>query len=283
MNRDTHLNDYERIARSFAWMEAARARQPGWGDMAAAAGLGEPEYRARLQAWSGVSPERLLEILKPGHLQGVLQQSSGLPEGGRAGAQAGLRTDQNQRFELDAISTREAAAERTGRVIGYGEADTPYGSAAIGFTWRGVCHLSFLPVGGRAEDVLRAAWPEAQLTERRETAEELLGRIFSDPEVAAREPLRAWVLGSEFQVRVWQALVTLPGGHLWSYAELAARAGSPGAARAVGSAMASNPLAFLIPCHRVLRQNGEVGRYGGGSVRKALMIAREAAHLERPA
>jgi len=279
MNRRTHLSDYDRIAQSFAWLEAARGRCPGWSEMAASAGLSEADYRALLQTWAGVSPERLPEILKPDHLRRILRQSGELP--GEPGSAPSVgRTGQAQLVELDAISSRGAADERTGRVIAYGAAMTPYGTVAVGFTWRGVCHLSFLAGAERAEQALRAAWPGMELTERQAAAEKLLDRIFSAPDGDAPEPLRAWVVGTEFQVRVWQALLALPSGHLWSYAELAARAGRPGAARAVGSAMATNPLPMLIPCHRVLRQNGEVGRYGGGSVRKALMIAREVAQLE---
>lgn len=280
MSRKTPLTDYERIAQSFAWIEAARARRPDSSELAAAAGLGGPEYQVLLQAWAGVSPGRLLEILETDYLRRVLRQSGDLPGGLHATGSSNVGAGQGQGFELDAIPVREAASERTGRVIGYGEAETPFGRVAIGFTWRGVCHLSFLSRGGRAEKALREAWPEAELTERPERAEKLFARIFSQADAGSAEPLRAWVIGSEFQLRVWKALVGLPSGHLWSYAELAARAGSPGAARAVGSAMASNPLAFLIPCHRVLRQNGELGHYGGGSVRKALMIAREAAQRE---
>jgi AraC family transcriptional regulator of adaptative response/methylated-DNA-[protein]-cysteine methyltransferase len=107
-------------------------------------------------------------------------------------------------------------------------------------------------------------------------------RIFSRADSASPGPVSAWAAGSNFQVQVWRALLRLPRGYLWSYAELAARAGSPGAARAAGSAMTVNPLAYLIPCHRVLRQSGEVGQYHWGEERKALMVGWEAAQRECP-
>jgi AraC family transcriptional regulator of adaptative response/methylated-DNA-[protein]-cysteine methyltransferase len=145
------------------------------------------------------------------------------------------------------------------------------------FSARGICHLSFTDPAQPVESVLRRQWPGASLREDREQGVELAQQVFG----ASRtdRPVSTWVVGSNFQVQVWRALLRIPFADLRSYRQVAAQVGRPGAARSVGSAIAGNPIGYLIPCHRVLRSSGEIGMYHWGAERKAAMIAWEAARL----
>src|SRR5713226_318040 len=165
-----------------------------------------------------------------------------------------------------------------GMKIDYGFAETPFGEALVAETTRGICHLSFVEGQGRngARDLLAAQWPIAKLHRADRRAEELSDRIFArPPQGQSRRPLRAFVRGTPFQLRVWRALLRVPTGSLTTYGRLSAAIGQPRAARAVGSAVGANPISFVIPCHRVIRETGALGNYGGGRVRKRAIVGWE--------
>ena len=180
---------------------------------------------------------------------------------------------------LEAMSPGEYRRAAAGLEIRYGCGHTPFGAALIAVTGRGVCHLSF----GGPEGVpvaiagLHAAWPEACLRRDDEAAAAQLRQVFCDPRRRADAGLSLWVSGTNFQIQVWRALLQVPFSGLLSYRQLAELVGRPGAARAVGSAMACNPVAYLIPCHRVLRESGDFGVYHWGSERKMAICGWEAA------
>src|SRR5713226_5111126 len=165
-----------------------------------------------------------------------------------------------------------------GMKIDYGFAETPFGEALIAETTRGICHLSFVEEQARngARDLLADQWPNARLQRADQRAEELSGNIFArPPQDQSRPRLRAFVHGTPFQLRVWRALLSVPAGSLTSYGRLSAAIDQPKAARAVGSAVGANPISFVIPCHRVIRETGALGNYGGGRVRKRAIIGWE--------
>ena len=275
--------DYMRIEQSIAWLRAHYREQPRLSDMAAAAGLSESHYQRMFSRWAGISPKRFLQYLTLGYARQIMRQSASLLDASLESGLSGPGRLHDLFVTFEAMSPGEFKRACDGLEIEYGEAGTPFGRAAIGFTARGVCHLSFLPSGRQVDDVLRSAWPDARLIRRDDAAGRMARFIFERADSARPEPVSVWVVGSNFQIQVWRALLKLPPGYLWSYGELARRARHPGAARAVGTAMAQNPVAYLIPCHRVLRNNGEVGQYGGGSERKSLMVGWEAAQRERAA
>jgi len=155
----------------------------------------------------------------------------------------------------------------------------PFGRFFLASTEKGICALSFLTgIDAREEErELREAWPRARHIRDRKGTERLAERIFSSPRKAGGSPLDVIVKGTRFQIKVWQALLRILPGHVLSYEDVAVRIGAPRAVRAVGSALARNPVAYLIPCHRVIRKSGSFGNYGGGRHRKKAMLAREAA------
>jgi AraC family transcriptional regulator of adaptative response/methylated-DNA-[protein]-cysteine methyltransferase len=164
----------------------------------------------------------------------------------------------------------------------YGFGETPFGPALLVTTLRGICHLSFVEPQHQklALAALRQAWPEAHLEEDVTGSRTRLAEIFS-PEAPADGSLSLWVSGTNFQIQVWRALLEVPFAGLLSYQQLAGLLGRPSAARAVGSAVARNRIAFLIPCHRILRGSGEFGVYHWGTVRKAAICGWEAAAVDR--
>ena len=179
---------------------------------------------------------------------------------------------------LEAASPGEMKNGGAGMQIDYGFAGTPFGEALIAETERGICHLSFIQEEGRdaVRDLLAEQWPKAKLHRSDQRAAELANRIFvRRPQNESRPSLRAFVRGTPFQLRVWRALLNVPSGSLTTYGRLSAAINQPGAARAVGSAVGANPISFVIPCHRVIRETGVLGNYGGGRIRKRAMLGWE--------
>jgi AraC family transcriptional regulator of adaptative response/methylated-DNA-[protein]-cysteine methyltransferase len=165
-----------------------------------------------------------------------------------------------------------------------GFAETPFGTGLIAESPRGICHLAFVETEDKdaAWDELHANWPNARLRRNDPAAAKIAGQIFARRPQRSRAALRAFVQGTPFQLRVWRALVRIPAGEVTTYGRLAVMLGNPKAARAVGSAVGANALAYLIPCHRVIRETGVIGEYRWGQVRKRALVAWEnAARLGR--
>jgi AraC family transcriptional regulator of adaptative response/methylated-DNA-[protein]-cysteine methyltransferase len=177
---------------------------------------------------------------------------------------------------LEAATPAEIKAQGRGMTLTAGVASTPFGDCLIADSPRGICHLSFFDPGGKIKAIeeLCSAWHHAEIIwDHAHTAR--LGEEIFTPAPPSREPLAVFVCGTEFQLRVWRALVLVPPGACVSYAMLAAAAGNPQACRATGSAVGANPVSFLIPCHRVIRSDGTPGQYRWGAVRKKVMLAWE--------
>jgi AraC family transcriptional regulator of adaptative response/methylated-DNA-[protein]-cysteine methyltransferase len=177
---------------------------------------------------------------------------------------------------LNTATPAEIKAQGRGMAITTGIARSPFGYCLIAESPRGICHLSFFDPGGKTKAIgeLCAAWPNAEITWDHEHAAKLIDGIFP-PASPSTPPLKFFVRGTAFQLRVWRSLLQVPRGACVSYAILAAAAGNPRACRATGSAVGANPVAFLIPCHRVIRSDGTTGQYRWGTVRKSAMLAWE--------
>ena len=181
------------------------------------------------------------------------------------------------RVTLEAASPGEMKTGGADIQVDFGFAETPFGEALIGETKRGVCHLTFVDGEGRtaARERLASEWPNAKLNRDDARAAELSVTIFTNQTSTSQRPLRTFVRGTPFQIRVWRALLRIPSGSLTTYGRLAEAIGQSKAARAVGSAVGANPISFIIPCHRVIRETGALGNYGGGRIRKQVMVGWE--------
>ncbi len=185
---------------------------------------------------------------------------------------------------LEAMTPSECRQGGAGLHIGYGIHETPFGFALIATTTRGICNLHFLEEAQEESviQLLRQQWGKAELTRDQLKTEGLCDRIFPNPAIpnhSIQEPLMVVVKGTNFQIQVWRALLNLPFGTLTTYQKLAANLQKPTAARAIGNAVGKNPIGYLIPCHRVIRESGELGGYRWGIDRKAALLEWEASSI----
>jgi AraC family transcriptional regulator, regulatory protein of adaptative response / methylated-DNA-[protein]-cysteine methyltransferase len=274
------MSDYERVARVIHYLVEHRAEQPRLSALAAEAGLSLSHFHRLFSVWAGITPKDFLQCLTLVQVKQRLREGESVLNAALATGLSGPGRLHDLCISLEAASPGEVKSGGHGWIISFGFADTPFGVCIVGEGPRGICHLAFVEGQDRlgAEADLCAAWPAAQWTRNDLAATQLVSKIFClSPTANHRPRLRAFVKGTKFQVRVWQALLRVPPGSLVTYGRLADAIGQPTASRAVGTAVGQNPLAYLIPCHRVIRQTGVLGGYRWGQVRKQAMIAWEGA------
>lgn len=274
------MNDYERVANVIRYLDRHHTEQPDLTELARGAGLSSFHFHRLFSAWAGVTPKDFLQCLTLQHVKTLLREGDSVLDAALNAGLSGPGRLHDLCVTLDAASPGEMKNGGAGMKIDYGFAETPFGEALIAETTRGICHLSFVEGQGRngARDLVAAQWPNAKLHRADHRAEELSDRIFArSPQGQSPPRLRAFVRGTPFQLRVWRALLSVPTGSLTTYGRLSATIGQPRAARAVGSAVGANPIAFVIPCHRVIRETGALGNYGGGRIRKRAIVGWEIA------
>ncbi len=274
------MNDYDRIARIIRYLDQHRTEQPDLATLAKTVGLSPFHCHRLFRAWAGITPKDFLQCLTLEHAQTLLRQGHSVLNTALASGLSGPGRLHDLCVNLEAATPGELKSGGAGWILRAGFADSPFGACLVAENPRGICHLSFVEPedGATALAELQAAWPRARILRDDLAATHLAERIFLRPPAnAALPPLRAYVRGTAFQIRVWRALLALPSGSLTSYGRLAAAIGQPRAARSIGNAVAQNPLAFLIPCHRVIRETGIVGNYRWGTVRKRALLAWESA------
>jgi AraC family transcriptional regulator, regulatory protein of adaptative response / methylated-DNA-[protein]-cysteine methyltransferase len=262
--------DFARIARAIAYIDTHFRSQPRLAAIAAAAHLSEFHFNRLFRRWAGVTPRQYLAFVTARAARGALVSTPSVLEAAYAVGLSGAGRLHDLMVSLEAMTPGQLKAGGQGVVLAGGFSDTPFGRALIARTPRGVAHLSFIEPHAevRALATLRAQWPRAEFTRSDASAAALAAQIF-----APAGELRVTVRGTNFQMKVWQALLATGARTTTTYAKLAGAAGAPGAARAVGNAVAANPVAWLIPCHNVLRQDGALGGYHYGADRKRAMLA----------
>ena len=274
--------NYTRIEQAITFLRAHRAEQPELRDLAAHIQLSESHAQRLFTRWAGISPKRFLQFLTVEHAKRRMAQTADLLGLSLDAGLSGPGRLHDLFVNMEAMSPGEFRRAAAGMVIRFGVGQTPFGHALIASTARGICHMSFVDLQEKeiAAAALRQSWPEACLEEDAAGSAALLRRIFT-PRPGDGTRLSLWVSGTNFQIQVWRALLQVPFAGLLSYRQLAGLLGRPGAARAVGSAVARNRAAYLIPCHRILRGSGEFGVYHWGDLRKAAICGWEAAALDR--
>lgn len=274
----TPISDYERIARAISFLTGRVNDQPRLNEIAAHVHLSPYHFQRLFCRWAGVTPKRFLQVLTLERAKQLLSEPRPLLEVADALGLSSASRLYDHFVQLEAISPGEFKRRGEGVSIEYAVHDTPFGEAFIGVTPRGICQLGFLDDAGVEKHLVELAvkWPRARLCENHQRTRVLIDTIFNCKERPER-PLSLYVAGTNFQINVWKALLQIPPGKIASYSQVASTIGRPRAARAVGLAVGQNPVAFLIPCHRVIRQNGELGGYHWGETRKHAMHAWEAA------
>lgn len=285
--------DYIRIESALGFLAQHREAQPTLADVAEHVGLSEHHLQRVFTRWAGISPKRFLQFQTVESAKALLRDSksvldttysTGLSSGGRL---------HDLFITLEALTPGEYKSGGTGLIIKLGFHESPFGECLIAITDRGICGLSFVVDGDRAaaRSEVEGRWPGAAFIEDQRGTRAVARRVFAawegkqwqpegqptDDSDVTPTPLSVLVRGTNFQVRVWEALLRIPPGAVATYEDVAARVGHRGATRAVGSAIARNPVAYLIPCHRVIRKAGGFGGYHWGAQRKAAMLLRETA------
>ncbi|MFQ2112142.1 bifunctional transcriptional activator/DNA repair enzyme AdaA [Aeromonas veronii] len=275
------MSDYARIADAIRFIASQVERQPTLDEIAAHVHLSPFHFQRLFSRWAGVTPKRYLQVLTLERAKALLQESRPLLEvADTLGLSSGSRL-YDHFVQLEAVTPGEYKQRGAGLVIDHGVHDTPFGQAFVALTQRGVCNFSFLD--DKAPEAPLAAlahsWPEAELREAPSRTQNVINTMFDGSKTPDR-PISLHVSGTNFQISVWRALLQIPPAKVVSYAQVASAIGNPKAARAVGLAVGANPVALMIPCHRVIQQNGKLGGYHWGETRKQAIHAWEAARYE---
>ena len=271
--------DYERIAKAISFLESNYLEQPALEKIAQAVHMSEYHFQRVFSRWAGISPKRFLQFLTVEHAKGQLADAkpvldttldSGLSSPGRL---------HDLFVSAEAVTPGEFKSRGEGIRIEYGFHSTPFGQCLVGVTPRGVCWLSFHENGSRRTALrdLQSHWRGAQLTEQLKITGPVVNQIFSSLGNGKKASLSLLLMGTNFQLKVWQALLRILPGEVTTYEKIGQAIGAQNSARAVGSAVGNNRIAYLIPCHRVLRKSGLLGGYHWGEPRKRAMLAWEAA------
>lgn len=272
------MNDYERVANVIRFLDRHHTEQPDLHQLASAAGLSPFHFHRLFSAWAGVTPKDFLQCLTLEHVKHLLRNGDNVFDAALNAGLSGPGRLHDLCVTLEAASPGEMKNGGAGMQIEYGFGETPFGQALIAETKRGICHLSFVDGHGRnsARNFLTSQWSNAKLNRNDARIAELSAKIFTQVRDGVSRPtLRAFVRGTPFQLRVWRALLRVPSGSLTTYGRLAQAIGQSQAARAVGSAVGANPIAFIIPCHRVIRETGALGNYHWDPIRKRAIVGWE--------
>jgi len=271
--------DFARVARAIRYIDENFRAQPRLAAIAASVRLSEFHFNRLFRRWAGVTPRQYLAYVTARAARAALAGPASVLDAAYTLGLSGPGRLHDLLVTLDAVTPGEAKLHGRGVRMSYGFSDTPFGTALLASTARGLSHLSFLESGAEAAalDELRGAWPKAELRADDAAANALTRRIWGETDAATdgscHAPLRLAVRGTNFQIRVWRALLELGSAGPTTYAALARAAGVAGGARAVGNAVGANPVAWLIPCHNVLRTDGAMGGYRWGPERKRAMLA----------
>jgi len=272
-----------RVAEAINFLRTHRRNQPNLATLSAHLALSEFHVQKLFNRWAGISPKRFLQFLTVEYAKQQMTNTGDLLGLSLEAGLSGPGRLHDLFITMEAMTPGEFKHAADGVHISYGIGETPFGRALAATTSRGLCHLSFIDDGGEkpAVNQLIESWPLAQFERNVTASEKLLARIFDNAPRVRQRPLSLWVCGSNFQIQVWRALLRIPFAGLLNYQQMAGYMGMPKAARAVGNAIARNPIAYLIPCHRVLRKTGHFGKYRWHEDRKAAIVAWEAARQVR--
>jgi len=268
------ISDYDRVTRALDYLDAHRDGKPALEDVARAAGLSPFHFQRLFRRWAGVSPARLMQYQKAQHAKAALREGRTVLDTAYEVGLSGAGRLHDLLVAVDAVTPGNVRTAGAGLTIRWGHHDTRFGGATVGLTDRGICALGF-DDRERGATVARLShdWPAARLARDQRGTAGVIERIFDRAQPG--RPLTLHLRGTNFQLKVWEALLAIPEGATTSYQQIAGAIGSPGANRAVGAAVGRNPVAFLVPCHRVLRASGMLGGYHWGAGRKQAILTWE--------
>jgi AraC family transcriptional regulator, regulatory protein of adaptative response / methylated-DNA-[protein]-cysteine methyltransferase len=274
---NTSSSDYQMIAAAIAYLEANHRSQPSLEELAAHLAISPFHLQRLFKRWAGISPKRFVQFLTVEHAKELLVESRTMLDAAYETGLSGPGRLHDLFVNVEAMTPGEFKLGGHGLTIQYGFHVTPFGECLLAMTERGVCGLNFVGEAGRDAELaaLRRRWPAADLYEEPVATAAVVDSIFAP---AQGDEIRLLLAGTNFQIKVWEALLRIPPGSACTYEDVAQWVGQPSAARAVGGAVGANAIAYLIPCHRVIRKSGVIKEYRWGSTRKKAILGWEAGH-----
>jgi len=276
MSLQSPADDYKRIEKAILYLEKNAHRRPDLKEVAQAVNLSEYHFQRIFRRWAGISPKRFLQFLTLERIKALMKGAGSLLD---VTYRSGLSSEGRLHdlfVNVDAVTPGEFRSRGENLKVRYGFYRSPFGDCLVAVTDRGITNLAFIQPGKRAIAVrdLKMEWKRADIAEDPATTKPYVEKIFRPGRAGGKVDL--FVKGTNFQIKVWKALLRIPRGAVISYEAVARQIGRPKAVRAVANAVANNPIAFLIPCHRVILKSGAFGGYRWGSTRKKAILAWEA-------
>lgn len=270
--------DYQRIEKAILFLEQNYAEQPGLDELSNAIHLSPYHLQRLFKRWAGVTPKQFLQSVTLKHANSSLRSGATMLS---ASEQVGFSSTSRLHdlyINLQAMSPAQYRNKGQGLQINYGLHDTPFGNMIVGETENGICSLFFTDAKSKkqAEIEICEKWSNAKLNYQAEMTQPIVDTIFTDQ---YKDNINLLVGGTNFQIKVWQALLNIPFGEVRNYGQIADSINAQGASRAVGTAVSKNPIAYLIPCHRVIRSTGVIGEYHWGAKRKKAILTWEQCRL----
>jgi AraC family transcriptional regulator, regulatory protein of adaptative response / methylated-DNA-[protein]-cysteine methyltransferase len=273
--------NYNRIAAAIEYIHANYTLQPSLQEIAESISLSPHHFQRMFADWAGVSPKKFLQYITIAHAKKILQENSiSLFDTALETGLSGTGRLHDLFIQIEGMTPGEYKNGGENLSINYSFAESPFGNILVASTARGICYMAFADETDAALTALKMQFPNAgysQLADRfQQTAMFVFNQDWKEP-----DKVKLHLKGTPFQIKVWETLLKIPMGKLSTYGSIAKEIDSPKASRAVGSAIGDNPVAFLIPCHRVIQSTGNFGEYHWGSIRKTAMIGWEAAHINK--
>ena len=280
------LEDYDHVRRAIEFLSERWEDQPRLEELSAHLGLSPAHTQRLFKRWCGLSPKEFVQAITIDRARDLLGSEASVLDASLEVGLSGAGRLHDLFVDHEAMTPGDFKKKGAGLDIAYGFHPSPFGLALVMATDRGIAGIAF--ADGDGADARRAAladmtrrWPAATFRENGDATRRHVERVFVPSKWVAEQPVRLVMIGTDFEVRVWQALLEIPFGRSVSYADIARQIGQPGALRAVGSAIGRNPISFVVPCHRVCRSDGGLGGYHWGVTRKRAIIGWEKAQLAR--
>jgi AraC family transcriptional regulator, regulatory protein of adaptative response / methylated-DNA-[protein]-cysteine methyltransferase len=276
MNKQEEIN-YKRIAQAIDYIRLHFKEQPSLDEIAAQLHLSPFHFQRLFTDWAGVSPKQFLQFMSVSYAKHLLKEKQlTLVEAAEAIGLSGTGRLHDLFVKIEGMTPGEYKNGGEQLSITYSFEESPFGKLIIASTIKGICYIAFIEQDQQSIAALQAHFPQASFQRKENQAHKNVLRIFSQ-NWNSTEPIKLHLKGTDFQLKVWEALLKIPEGKLTTYGSIAQQIKSPNASRAVGTAIGSNPIAFLIPCHRVIQSSGVLGGYRWGPTRKSAIIGWEAA------
>jgi AraC family transcriptional regulator of adaptative response/methylated-DNA-[protein]-cysteine methyltransferase len=272
------MTDYERIEKAIHYLKENFKQQPELEEVARQVYLSPFHFQRLFKDWAGVSPKKFLQFISLEYAKGLLKLNFSLADASFETGLSGTGRLHDLFITIEGMTPGEYKNGGTELRINYSFAETPFGDIIIASTPKGICHLSFVEKQQQGIESLQHLFPKANMQQKTDLLQQKALKFFTG-DWSNLEKIKLHLKATPFQVKVWNALLHIPFGGVSTYHSIAAQIQNPEAARAVGTAVGDNPVAYLIPCHRVIKSTGLTGGYHWGSIRKTAILGWEAAKV----